>query len=207
MSAPPVRPAAYGSVLAEGRADVSAQARVAERPRRRRWGGGPPLGADDHARDDVGDGGDADDTEEQFHGRILRKRGMKGTDRYHTPFFHTKKDPFRDPWFGELFGVTALRSRETFRTHHHGPLRSKAHGDGIIPGQSDCVLAYMIGQSTLRPNAVLRPMDDVISLVRRCSIRRFSYGYLVTTYSQSVVSPWFRLLRVTELRVPLPSMS
>ena len=45
------------------------------------------------------------------------------------------------------------------------------------------------------------------SLVRRSSIRRFSYGYLVTTYSQSVVSPWYRPLRVTVLQVPLPSMS
>jgi len=40
-----------------------------------------------------------------------------------------------------LSHVTALRSRETFRTHHRSPLRGKAHGDGVIPGQSDCVLA------------------------------------------------------------------
>ena len=45
------------------------------------------------------------------------------------------------------------------------------------------------------------------SLVRRYSIRRFSYGYLVTTYSQSAVSPWYLPIKVKVLRVPLPSMS
>gem|GEM_PF-6756383 len=45
------------------------------------------------------------------------------------------------------------------------------------------------------------------SLVRKCSIRRFSYGYLVTTYSQSAVSPWYPPLRVKVLQVLLPFMS
>ncbi len=38
-------------------------------------------------------------------------------------------------------------------------------------------------------------------------MRRFSYTYLVTTYSQSAVSPWYLSLRIKVLQVPLPPMS
>lgn len=89
------------------------------------------------------------------------------------------------------------------------PCEARLTTMGSSPGNRVRVGKMMNGQSTLRLRdpANAGSETEVISLVRRCSIRRFSYGYLVTTYSQSVVSPWFRLLRVTELRVPLPSMS